>query len=113
MKDLENIRIDTLELASILAEIESFQFMDDDKVKPVGSMLAVEWYKRDGTLRHLNADNVDGLPFITIKDDNNVLVTEDEQFRQFDLTQVLNIVFDGCVFTNKDIEDLTNTKTSI
>ena len=105
MKDLENIRINTLELASILAEIESFQFMSDDKVKPVGSMLAVEWYKRDGTLRHLNADNVDGLPFITIIDDNNVLVTEDEQFRQFDLTQVLNIVFGGCLFTNTDIEN--------
>ena len=105
MKDLENIRIDTLELASILAEIESFQFMGDDKVKPVGSMLAVEWYKRDGTLRHLHADNVDGVPIITIKDDNNVLVTEDEQFRQFDLTQVLNIVFGGCLFTNTDIEN--------
>lgn len=95
----------TLEIASILSEIETYQNMTIEQVRPIGSTLTIEFIKRDGSIRTLTVDNIDGLPFIEIKDNNNVLVQENDAFRMFDLTMVTELHFDNLVYTNDDLKE--------
>tara|TARA_R100000808_G_scaffold11646_3_gene29731 strand:+ start:19 stop:324 length:306 start_codon:yes stop_codon:yes gene_type:complete len=96
----------TLEIASILSEIETYQDLTTDQVRPVGATLTIEFIKRDGSIRLLTVDNVDGLPFLEIKDNNNVLVQENDAFRMFDLTMVTELQFANQVYTNDDLKEV-------